>query len=186
MRKWIGLVVLLQAILPHTMHAQVLAAQMDKVYTDESHCLVAPEIRSSKDNPVSCYCRDAIADARYVYFSYLLSGKDRNLNGTFLALQRNATEMCGLDYDAITTATETENWKWSGPEVVRTYPSDKEIARISPDKNGFRLVRYNARLIYRDEQGRTTKAEDFTAVDRIPVAGDSSLPKRPRKATPQQ
>ena len=42
---------------------------LDKLYADESHCLVSPEIRSDKDNPISCFCRDAIADARYLYFT---------------------------------------------------------------------------------------------------------------------
>src|SRR5215472_9285331 len=61
---------------------------LDKIYGDESHCLVAPEVRSEKDKPISCYCRDAVTDARYVYKTYVLTGKDPNLNGTFLALQR--------------------------------------------------------------------------------------------------
>jgi hypothetical protein len=42
---------------------------LDKLYADESHCLVRPEIRSDKDNPISRFCRDAIADAWYLYFT---------------------------------------------------------------------------------------------------------------------
>src|SRR5579864_8850222 len=41
----------------------------DTLYADESHCLASPEIRSDKDNPMSCFCRDTIADARYLYFA---------------------------------------------------------------------------------------------------------------------
>jgi hypothetical protein len=41
----------------------------DTLYADESHCLASPEIRSDKDNPISCFCRDTIADARYLYFA---------------------------------------------------------------------------------------------------------------------
>ena len=48
------------------------------VYSDESHCLVEPEIRGESDKPNSCYCRDAIVDARYVYQNYVIMGKDRN------------------------------------------------------------------------------------------------------------
>src|ERR1700751_2877747 len=40
----------------------------DTLYADESHCLASPEIRSDKDNPISCFCRDTIADAQYLYF----------------------------------------------------------------------------------------------------------------------
>jgi hypothetical protein len=39
---------------------------MDEIYRDESHCLTSPEIRGDKDAPISCYCRDAIAQARYL------------------------------------------------------------------------------------------------------------------------
>jgi len=49
---------------------------MDEVYLDQTHCLASPEIRGDKDAPISCFCRDAIAEARYVYFTYILSGKD--------------------------------------------------------------------------------------------------------------
>ncbi len=157
----------------HAARAQDSATAMDKTYADESHCLVAPEIRSDNDNPISCYCRDAIADARYVYFTYLFSGKDANLNGAFLALQQQAKKMCGENYDVIVKATETESWKWSGPEVVRSYPPDSDIKRINPDKNGFRLVKYNVRLTYLDPQGRVTKVENFTALDRLPADADS-------------
>ena len=80
---------------PPATHAQAgLTSPMDKVYMDESHCLTAADIRSDNDNGVSCFCRDAIADARYVYFTCVLSGKDWNLKGIFLDLQRNAADKC--------------------------------------------------------------------------------------------
>jgi len=142
--------------------------QLDRVYADESHRLVGPEIRGNSDNPISCYCRDAIADARYVYFTYLLSAKDPNLNGTFLALMDRAERQCSLEYDVLLKASETENWKWSGPEVTRTYPPDGEIERITPDGKGLRLVKYKVRLTYRDQQGRIARAENFTATELLP------------------
>jgi hypothetical protein len=183
------LVVVLRLALPHTTRAQDWATALDKIYMDESHCLVAPEIRSDKDNPISCFCRDAVADARYVYSTYILSGKDRNLNGTFLALQRRAKETCGQNFDqnfdVIVEATESENWKWSGPEVARTYPPDSEIKGISPDSNGFRLVKYMVRLTYLDPQGRVTKVKSFTALDRLPADADShSFTRTPRRVKP--
>jgi len=138
MKKPITLVVLaLSLSFPRATRAQDWATEMDKIYADQGHCLALPEIRSDKDNPISCYCRDAIVDARYVYFTYLLPGKDRNLNGIFLALQMHAQGICGKNMDDVMKATETENWKWGGPEVVRNYPPDSEIKRMSPDSNGF-------------------------------------------------
>jgi len=141
---------------------------MDKTYVDESHCLVAPEIRGEKDHPISCFCRNAIADARYVHSTYLLSGKDRNLNGTFLTLQRNAEAECNQNYDVISQATEAKDWKWDGPEVTRTYPPDSKIEQIKPDSRGFRTVEYKVRLTFRDAQGSIAKVENFTALDRLP------------------
>ena len=200
-------VVVLGLALPHMTRAQDWATALDKIYMDESHCLVAPEIRNDKDKPISCYCRDAIADAQYVHSTYLLSGKDRNLNGTFLALQRLAQEMCGqnpgkddiamqnqllrlmgdssLQNDAIVNATESKNWKWSGPEVARSYPPDSEIKNITPDSHGFRLVKYTVRLTYLDQQGHVTKVETFTALDRLPADADShSFTRTPRRVKP--
>src|ERR1700746_1421360 len=62
-------------------------SELNRVYQDESHCLTAPESRGDKDSPASCYCRDAIVDARYVWHTYLITGKDHNLNGAELRLQ---------------------------------------------------------------------------------------------------
>jgi len=120
-----------QMLPPTVPRAQDWPPAMQKVYMDESHCLIGPEICTNMDNPISCYCRDAIADARYVHFTYLLQGKDANLYGTLLTLQRDAEEQCSRDtaerndadfiqktYGAVTS----KDWKWSGPEVVRTPP----------------------------------------------------------------
>jgi len=158
---------------------------MQKVYMDESHCLIAPEIRSDKDNPISCYCRDAIADARYVHFTYLLPGKDANLYGTFLALKHYAWEQCSqstaeaMDSDFIEhidTAITSKDWKWSGPEVVRTSPPDEVIKRIKPtgEHGAGRWVPYTVQLVYRDAQGRVTRTEEFATREFRPV-----FPERP-------
>lgn len=90
---------------PNQKKSEPNVANMDKVFQDETHCLTSPEIRSDKDSPISCFCRDAIADARYVYTSYLTSWKDRNLNGVFLVLQPHAAETCGKDIDVIMDET---------------------------------------------------------------------------------
>lgn len=152
---------------------------MDEIYRDESHCLTSPEIRSDKDAPISCYCRDAISEARYVYLTYLLSGKDRNLNGIFLTLQERATERCGSpdyadpNYDVIHRASTTKEWKWNGPEVVRTYPPQGVIERISPEtKDGKavgRWVPFTVQLVYRDAQGRVTRTENYSSREFEPV-----------------
>ncbi len=156
---------------------------MDDIYRGESHCLTSPEIRGDKDAPISCYCRDAIAEARYVYFTYLLSWKDRNLNGIFLALQQRAIETCGNpnfgdpNYNVIHGATETKDWKWNGPEVVRTYPPEDVIERINPErmderkdlKPTGRWVPFTVQLVYRDAQGRVTRTENYSSREFEPV-----------------
>jgi hypothetical protein len=141
---------------------------MDMVYRDESHCLVAPEIRGEKDNPISCFCRDAIMDARYVYENYLLTGKGRKLIGAYLTLWDHAQQMCGKQYNVL-KATQTKDWQWNGPQVTREYPPESEINQIQPDGKGFRTVEYKVHLTYRDLRGRVTKVENFTALDKLPA-----------------
>jgi hypothetical protein len=159
------------------------ANAMDDVYRDESQCLTSPEIRGDRDAPISCYCRDAIAEARYVHLTYLLSWKDRNLNGVFLHLQERAIETCGNpnfgdpNYDAIYDATTAKDWKWNGPEVVRTYPPQDVIERISPErqdgkKDGRptgRWVPFTVQLVYRDAQERVTKTENYSSREFEPI-----------------
>jgi len=87
---------------------------IDAIVFDESHCLLGSEMITDPD-PMSCYCRDAIADGRYVYFTYLLSAKDRNLNGVFFSLSSRIRDSCGDDDDVVTAATDRE-WKWNGPD----------------------------------------------------------------------
>lgn len=142
--------------------------KMDMAYSDESHCLVAPEIRGKNDNPISCFCRDAIMDARYVYQNYVLTGKDKNLNGVYLTLVDHAQQMCGEQYDVI-EVTQTKNWHWNGPQVTREYPPEREINQIQPDSKGFRTVEYKVHLSYRDPGGRVTKVENFTAMEKLPA-----------------
>jgi hypothetical protein len=138
---------------------------MDDIYWDQSHCLAFPEIRSDKDASISCYCRDAIADARYVYFTYFLPGKDDNLSGVVLALQELAGQRCGDPHYSV--MTESKDWKSNGPEVIRTYPPDDAIKRISPEKKDGkptgRWVPYTVQLIYRDGQGRVMRTENYSA-----------------------
>jgi hypothetical protein len=140
---------------------------LEKIYSDESHCLVAPEIRGETDDSISCFCRDAITDARYVVQNYFTNGKDRKLVGVVLTLWDHARRMCGAHFDAL-EATEAKDWRWSGPEVTRDYPPDSEIDQIPPDSHGFRSVRYSVRLTYRDPGGRVTRVENFTALDLFP------------------
>lgn len=149
-----------------------LAGSFQKVYTDESRCLAGPEIRNDTDNPISCYCRDALVDVRYVYQTYIVTGKDNNLVGAGLALEQHAQQMCG---DNSFLAAEKVEWKWTGPEIMRLYPPDAEIERIAPDAKGFRRVPYKVRLTFRDARGTVAKVEDYDAtyLDGPPFNGRS-------------
>jgi hypothetical protein len=151
--------------------AQKLVSDLNKVYEDETHCLVAPEIRNAKDKPISCYCRDAVTDARYVYQTYILSQKDSNLNGTYLTLESETSEWCGKGYDVYQATRET-GWRWNGPEVIRRYPTDSEIEQIKPNSFGARAVRYTVELVYRDSRGRRVSGESLTAVETFPPKGN--------------
>ena len=170
MRPFVFYFALFIILVWHTLsYAGVLgnSDSMDMVYRDESHCLVAPEIRGEKDNPISCFCRDAIMDARYVYENYLLTGKDRKLNGAYLTLWDHAQQMCGKQYEVL-KATQAKNWQWHGPQVTREYPPESEINQIQPDGKGFRTVEYKVHLTYRDIGGHITKVENFTALEKLP------------------
>ncbi len=162
---------------PAQKHAGSWMTEMQKVYTDESHCLTSADMRGDKDNAISCYCRDAIANARYVYFAYFLTHKDDNFAGIFLALQDYAGEKCSrdtaerLDMDFISKiddATTSKDWKWSGPDVARTYPSDDVIKRIKPS-GATRWVPFTIHLVYRDAQGRVTRTEEYSSRESFPV-----------------
>lgn len=106
-------------------------------------------------------------DARYMYENYLLTGKDRNLNGAYLTLEDHAQQMCGEQYDVV-KAIKTKDWQWNGPQVTREYPPEGEINQIQPDSKGFRTVEYRVHLTYRDSVGQVIKVEDYTALDRLP------------------
>jgi len=148
---------------------------LDDIYREEGRCLTGPEIRDGKDSAISCYCRDAILDVRYVYLNYFLPGKDNNFSGIVLTLQEHASAMCGKHYD-VYGATTTKDWKWNGPEVVRTYPSDNVIERIRPEmkdgKSVGRWVPFTLQLIYRDAQGRVTRTENYASREFDPVFPD--------------
>lgn len=188
MSKFVGAIVLLILASAQTRMtvAQDSTTEMDKIYADESHCLTLPEIRSEKDNSISCYCRDAIAEARYVYHTYVASGKDRNLAGTVLVLVTNVSQMCGESGKDFNGWNEVEHldWRWDGPEVVRTYPSDEEIRSIPMDSKGFRSVKYSVRLVYRNQQGTVTKFESFIAQEKELADSNAKSPLRPSQKTP--
>jgi hypothetical protein len=147
--------------------AQDLAVDLKKIYRDETHCLVGPEIRSAADKPISCYCRDELADANYVYRTYLITEKDRNLNGAYLRLSQTAEEQCAKKFEYVYHAT-MEDWRWNGPEVTRIYPPDRVIEHIKPKKSGFRPMQYLIVLTYRDAQGHVTKTESYSAIEDLP------------------
>jgi hypothetical protein len=163
---------------------------MDNLYADESHCLTSADMRGDKDNPISCFCRDAIAEARYLYFTYVSVDSphyDRNVTGPFLALQKYAGEMCSRDtaerlsldvIGKIQDATILKDWKWNGPEVVRTYPSDDVIKRIKPsgERGSGRWVPFTVQLVYRDAQGRITRTEEYSTREFIPLFPESVNP----------
>jgi hypothetical protein len=177
MKKRVVLVLAVLFALPQATHAQGFPTAMQKVYRDESHCLTRADMRSDKDNPISCHCRDAIEDARYVYFAYFLPHKDDNLTGVFLHLQDYAGETCSRDtaerldmafISKIEDATTLKDWKWSGPEVVRTYPPDDVIKRIKPS-GATRWIPFTVQLVYRDAQGRVTRTEEYSSREPVPV-----------------
>jgi len=169
MKRLICFLTVFPILVWHTFSYAGNLRNMNKVYSDESHCLVAPEIREKKDKPISCFCRDAIMDARYVYENYLLTEKDRNLNGVYLTLVDHAQQVCGEKYD-IYKVTQTKEWRWDGPQVTREYPPEREIEKIQPDSKGFRPVEYKVHLTYIDAEGRVIKVDNFTALDKLPAS----------------
>lgn len=169
MKRLVSLLTLFLILVCHAFSYGGDLQNINKVYSDESHCLVAPEIRGKKDNPICCFCRDAIMDARYVYETYLLTEKDRNLNGVYLALIDRARKTCGEKYD-VYKATQTTEWRWDGPQVTREYPPEREIQKIHPDSKGFQTVEYKVRLTYIDAAGHVIKVDNFTALDKLPAS----------------
>jgi hypothetical protein len=155
---------------------------IDKIYADESHCLTDPDMRGDQDLRLSCWCRDALVDLRYVYETYvnLSSPKhDANMNGPLLQLFQRANQACGEAYNPATVQRDSK-WQWPGPEVVRTYPPDEVIARIQPEqrKDGkWRGTPFTVQLVFRDGQGRVTRTENYSRVAWEPcVAGVTKPP----------
>ena len=160
-------------------HAQG-KSNLDTIYRDEGHCLTSPDMRGDKDQPISCFCRDAIVMARYVYSEYLLPGKDRNLNGAFLTLVQVIPEQCGIKYETALDIAESQKWVWEGPEVVRVYPPDEVIKRISPvpdSKTVMRWVPYTVQLVFRDSSGRVSHTENYSSRELEP---DFEAKQKPR------
>jgi hypothetical protein len=158
--------VLLLSILTPVANAQTTSLQA--TYQDETHCLVAGEIRGDADRAYSCYCRDALAEARYVSGTYVQSGKDLNLIGVLTSLEIYAGQMCAATIDSVDKAVHSESG-WSGPQITRTYPPDSTIEQLTPDKNGNRKVAYTILLTFHDKAGRVTKIDTFTTADTLPA-----------------
>jgi len=133
-------------------------------------------------------------EARYLYFTYVSaesSHSDPNVRGPFLALQNYAGEMCSRDtaerlsldfIGKIQDATMTKDWKWNGPEVVRTYPPDEVLRQIKPDSHGMIHYQYTVVLVQRDSSGRVVKTESYTAREMEPL----DFLKRGRKLLPPE
>lgn len=142
---------------------------LNRIYRDESHCLTIADMRGDQDKRISCFCRDAIVDARYVH-TYL--PKDRNLSGVFLAMVERVEQQCGQSGDASLNVAIRTDWKWDGPEVVRTYPPDDVVERIEPRSLGgkavARSVPFTVQVIYRNESGKVTRTENFSSAELIP------------------
>jgi len=152
---------------PTFTYAGEFVNKTDMVYSDDSHCLVAPEIRGKNDYSISCFCRDAIMDARYVFYYYLRTEKDNNLGEIYITLLDYAQQMCGEKYDDLYEATQNTEWQWNGPQITREYPPEEEIQKSLPDSKGFLTVEYKVRLTYIGADGRVIKVENFTALDKL-------------------
>lgn len=175
--SWTVLAALSLVLVDHGQGQEKTGADLKKVYRDETHCLLAGEVRSAADNPnvrqrrpeeISCSCRDALADTRYVYQTYLITGKDDNLSSGYLSLAVQAERMCGRTSSDVHSATVEKEWRWDGPEVIRKYPPDGSIELIKPDSSGLRTVKYEVLLTYRDAQGRAANFETFSTTERLP------------------
>jgi hypothetical protein len=162
---------------------QAPTPSLDKVYADESHCLTDSDMRGDQDLPLSCWCRDALVDLRYVYATYVdvSSPKhDANMDGPLLQLYHQVYQSCGHDAYNPVTVRKDSKWQWPGPEVVRTYPPDEVIARIQPEqrKDGkWRGRPFTVQLVFRDGQGHVTRTENYSRVAWEPcVAGVTKPP----------
>jgi hypothetical protein len=136
-------------------------------------------------------------EARYLYFTYVSVDSphyDRNVTGPFLALQNYAGEKCSRDtaerlsldfIGKIQDATTLKDWKWNGPEVVRTSPPDDVLRQIKPDTRGMIQYEYTVVILQRDSSGRVVKSESFTVRDTAPadLLKGGSKPSSPK--TPQ-
>jgi hypothetical protein len=137
-------------------------SELDRVYSDESHCLTSADMRGDGDMPISCRCRDAIADAHYVWFTYLVTEKDTNLRGIFYALADRIGNTCGAKVSASRPHT-LRDWKWDGPEVVRTYPSAEVIDRIQPDSQRRRWIPFTVQLVFRNARGGVIRTDTYSS-----------------------
>jgi hypothetical protein len=94
---------------------------LDDIKGDHSRCLQIPAGSADREEDLagSCLCRDAVADARYVMFAYLVHSEreDQNLSSALVHLNHETIPLwCGQHYDA-TPALTNANWKWNGPDA---------------------------------------------------------------------
>jgi hypothetical protein len=152
----------LSSVVAQTKNTPSWFSELDKVYSDESHCLTLADMRGDGDMPISCFCRDAIADAHYVWFTYLLTEKDRNLRGVFFTLETKIRDTCGAKASASSPHLRRD-WKWDGPEVVRTYPSKEVISRIQPDSQGRRWIPFTVQLVFHNARGDVIRTDTYSS-----------------------
>lgn len=89
-------------------------ADLLAIYQSEEACSKPADAPTDDHTGMaSCYCRDDIADARYVYFKYVDGSRDRNLSGVFLGLQRRIREDCGPAANGFRLARD-KDWRWTG------------------------------------------------------------------------
>lgn len=124
--------------------------------------------RQRVPNHISCFCRDALADMYYIYHTYLITGKDANLNGPYLSLEITTKRICEREDADVQNIAERRIWQWDGPEITRIYPPDREVELLKPDARGFRNVPYTVVLTYRDSSGQTIDVKTFHAVEQLP------------------
>src|SRR5215469_14740964 len=77
-----------------TVCAQNSPVNLGKVYRDETHCLGDLEIRSDADNAISCHCRDALVDLRYVYQSKVRHRSSWPCHGIITKILTTAHRRC--------------------------------------------------------------------------------------------
>ena len=97
---------------------------------------------------------------------------------------RDEAERLSMDFTRrMLDATTEKDWKWNGPEVVRTYPPDDVLRQIKPDRQGMIRYEYTLVILERDSSGHVVKTDSFTAKDEVAARSlkDSSKPSPPKR-----